>query len=81
MTFNSGQIPQGSKIFIHRKVYNDVLAGLKDKYNSWKVGRGQDESVHQGPLITQKHKDSMHGKQLLNAPLDSLDNFNKYFVC
>src|SRR5690625_3834224 len=47
----------GSRIFVHRNVYDQVLAGIAAIANSVKLGGPKDDDVLIGPLISQKQLD------------------------
>ena len=52
---NSGQVCMaGTRIFVHRSIYDDVVAGLTRVAGSLKIGSGLDPSVNLGPLINDK---------------------------
>ena len=44
----------GSRIFVQRGIYDQVVEGIAGIANSLKLGGPQDEGVHIGPLISQK---------------------------
>jgi len=51
--FNHGQCCcAGSRLYIERKVYDDVLAGVSDHAEHIKVGRGLAEDTEMGPLVS-----------------------------
>jgi phenylacetaldehyde dehydrogenase len=55
---NSGQAcVAGSRIFVHRKVYDQFVEGVAQFANSLKVGDSLDESTDLGPLISPKQLD------------------------
>ncbi len=49
----------GSRLYAHRNVYEDVLAGLSARANSIKVGPGLDDSSEMGPLISAEHREKV----------------------
>jgi aldehyde dehydrogenase (NAD+) len=52
---NSGQACiVGSRLFVHRKVYDQVVAGISAIAKSMVLGSGLDPATHLGPLITAK---------------------------
>jgi aldehyde dehydrogenase (NAD+) len=51
----------GSRIFVHRNVYDQVLAGIAAIANSVKLGGPKDDDVLIGPLISQKQLDRVVG--------------------
>ncbi|MFW0786775.1 aldehyde dehydrogenase family protein [Gordonia sp. CPCC 206044] len=44
----------GSRIFVHRNVYDQVLEGIAGVANSLNLGGPKEEDVHIGPLISDK---------------------------
>jgi phenylacetaldehyde dehydrogenase len=60
--FNHGQCCcAGSRLYIEQKVYDDVLAGVADKANTIKVGRGLDPDTEMGPLVSQEQLERVSG--------------------
>jgi phenylacetaldehyde dehydrogenase len=52
---NSGQVcVSGSRLFVHRKIFQQVVDGIAMVAKSMKLGRGLDPATHLGPLISQK---------------------------
>jgi len=51
----------GTRLFVHRKVYDAVLAGVAQIAQSLKVGPPQDPDTMIGPLISAKQKDRVMG--------------------
>lgn len=50
---NSGQIcAAGSRLFIHEKVYDQVIEGVSRRANALKVGSGLKPGVEMGPLVS-----------------------------
>ena len=50
--FNSGQIcAAGSRLYVHEKVFDEVVAGIVEFAAKLKVGRGDDPDVVMGPLV------------------------------
>jgi phenylacetaldehyde dehydrogenase len=51
--FNHGQCCcAGSRLYVEHKVYDDVLAGVADRAEQIKVGRGLDPDTEMGPLVS-----------------------------
>jgi phenylacetaldehyde dehydrogenase len=51
----SGQMcVAGSRVYAHRKVYDEVVEGLSEHARNLKLGSGFDPSVHLGPLVSAK---------------------------
>ncbi|MBD0417383.1 aldehyde dehydrogenase family protein [Oryzicola mucosus] len=58
---NSGQVcAAGTRLFVHRKVYDEVLEGVIERAKALKVGPGLEPGVDMGPLIS----DVQHAKVL-----------------
>ncbi|HPF27828.1 MAG TPA: aldehyde dehydrogenase family protein [Steroidobacteraceae bacterium] len=56
--FNSGQVcVAGSRLYVHHKLYDKVLAGVVDYARKLKLGNGLDPSVQLGPVVSAKHAD------------------------
>jgi phenylacetaldehyde dehydrogenase len=56
--FNSGQVcVAGSRLYIHKKVYDDVLAGVADIAANMKLGHGLNPEVQIGPLVNRTQAD------------------------
>lgn len=50
---NSGQICVcGSRLILHRSIYDEFVAALKAEIESWKIGNALDEDTRLGPLIS-----------------------------
>lgn len=59
---NSGQVcVAGSRLFVHPKVIDEVLAGLADYAATLKVGPGLDPANHLGPLVSGGQLDRVLG--------------------
>jgi acyl-CoA reductase-like NAD-dependent aldehyde dehydrogenase len=55
---NTGQMCMaGSRLFVHRKVFDKVVAGIGDIARSLKVGSGFDAATAIGPLISLKQQE------------------------
>lgn len=51
--FNQGQVcTAGSRLFIHKKVYDNVLADMTSYAQKLKQGPGMDDSTEIGPLVS-----------------------------
>jgi phenylacetaldehyde dehydrogenase len=51
--FNHGQsCTAGSRLFVHRKVYDQVVEGMVDASRQIKLGEGLDEDTEMGPLVS-----------------------------
>ena len=55
---NQGEVcSAGSRIFVQRPVYDDVLAGLVDEARAITLGSGLDPDVTMGPLVSATHRE------------------------
>lgn len=55
--FNQGQIcTAGSRLFVHKKAYDNVVADLVSYSKSIKQGAGLDPNTQMGPLVTEKQQ-------------------------
>jgi phenylacetaldehyde dehydrogenase len=60
--FNHGQCCcAGSRLYIESKVYDDVLAGVADRAEHIKVGRGLDPDTEMGPLVSAEQLERVTG--------------------
>ncbi|UVJ42029.1 aldehyde dehydrogenase family protein [Pseudomonas sp. LS1212] len=56
--FNHGQVCcAGSRLYVHRKHFDNVVADIAGIANGMKLGNGLDPSVDMGPLISAKQQD------------------------
>ena len=56
--FNHGQVcTAGSRLFVERPIYDDVIDGLAEVANSFVLGSGFDEASQMGPLVSAKQRD------------------------
>ncbi|MFD2472038.1 aldehyde dehydrogenase family protein [Amycolatopsis silviterrae] len=51
----------GSRLYAHRSVYDDVVAGLADRARSIKLGPGLDPATEMGPMISPEHREKVLG--------------------
>jgi acyl-CoA reductase-like NAD-dependent aldehyde dehydrogenase len=57
---NSGQVCfAGSRLYIHDKIYDAVVAGLAQAGSALKLGNGFDPDTHLGPLISGPQRDKV----------------------
>ncbi|MEM1097493.1 MAG: aldehyde dehydrogenase family protein [Planctomycetota bacterium] len=64
--FNHGQCCcAGSRLFVHRDVYDEVVAGVAEHAKNLKVGSGFDADTDMGPLVSKEQQDRVAG--YLNA--------------
>ncbi|TWT59993.1 aldehyde dehydrogenase family protein [Rubinisphaera italica] len=53
--FNQGQVcSAGSRLFIQKGIYDDVVAGVSEIAKNLKVGNGFHESTQMGPLVSRE---------------------------
>jgi aldehyde dehydrogenase (NAD+)/phenylacetaldehyde dehydrogenase len=60
--FNSGQVCYaGTRLYVHRSVYEDALAGIAAVAASQKLGPSHDPSSQLGPLISARQHEKVTG--------------------
>jgi phenylacetaldehyde dehydrogenase len=60
--FNAGECcVAGSRLYVERPVYDEVVAGVKREAESIKVGRGTDPDTQMGPLVSREQFDRVTG--------------------
>ncbi|MGH8269663.1 MAG: aldehyde dehydrogenase family protein, partial [Steroidobacteraceae bacterium] len=60
--FNSGQVcVAGSRLFVQRKIFDEVLEGVSEASRSIVLGPGLDERTQMGPLVSQEQRDRVLG--------------------
>ncbi|HUK02219.1 MAG TPA: aldehyde dehydrogenase family protein [Steroidobacteraceae bacterium] len=60
--FNSGQVcTAGSRLFAHRKVFDQVVEGVSAAAQTIKLGPGLDPSTQMGPLVSKEQQDRVLG--------------------
>jgi phenylacetaldehyde dehydrogenase len=60
--FNQGQVCcAGSRLYVQRKHFDNVIADIAGIANGMKLGNGLDPSVQMGPLISAKQQDRVTG--------------------
>ncbi|WP_220815192.1 aldehyde dehydrogenase family protein [Pseudomonas paralcaligenes] len=60
--FNQGQVCcAGSRLYVQRKHFDNVIADIAGIANGMKLGNGLDPSVDMGPLISAKQQDRVTG--------------------
>ncbi len=58
---NAGQVcVAGSRVYVQRSVYQDVLDGLAEAASGLKLGPGLDPESQMGPLVSASHRESVH---------------------
>ncbi len=59
---NAGQVcVAGSRLYVHKDVFDKVVDGVTDMAKKLKVGPGQDPETQMGPLISQKQLERVSG--------------------
>ncbi|MGH8150244.1 MAG: aldehyde dehydrogenase family protein [Steroidobacteraceae bacterium] len=60
--FNSGQVcTAGSRLFAHKKVFDQVLEGLAGAAQAIRLGPGLDPKTEMGPLVSKEQQDRVLG--------------------
>jgi aldehyde dehydrogenase (NAD+)/phenylacetaldehyde dehydrogenase len=60
--FNSGQVCYaGTRLYVHRSIYDQVLEGIAAVGRAQKIGRSSDPGSQLGPLISARHHEKVHG--------------------
>ncbi|HZU68468.1 MAG TPA: aldehyde dehydrogenase family protein [Ktedonobacteraceae bacterium] len=60
--FNQGQVcTAGSRLFVHKSVYEQVVQGLADAANKMNLGAGIDQATDIGPLVSQEQLERVTG--------------------
>lgn len=55
--FNAGQVcGAGSRLYVHKVVYDEVLAGIARIAGSLKIGPGLDPATEMGPLVSEEQR-------------------------
>ncbi|MFC4565088.1 aldehyde dehydrogenase family protein [Nocardiopsis mangrovi] len=58
--FHSGQVcSAGSRIIVHEEIHDAFTAELARRADRVRLGRGQDEGVRCGPLVSAEHRDKV----------------------
>jgi phenylacetaldehyde dehydrogenase len=56
--FNAGQVcAAGSRLYVHRKIYDQVLEGVGAAADAIKLGPGLDPATEMGPLVSQEQQE------------------------
>jgi acyl-CoA reductase-like NAD-dependent aldehyde dehydrogenase len=59
---NQGEVcSAGSRVFVHRSIYDDVLQGMTDFAAGIKLGSGLDPDTTMGPLVSAQQRDRVQG--------------------
>lgn len=60
--FNTGQVcVAGSRLYVHRSVFDRVVNGIADIARGMKLGHGLDAGTQIGPLVSRKQADRVAG--------------------
>jgi phenylacetaldehyde dehydrogenase len=60
--FNHGQCCNaGSRLYIQRDAYDEVVEGVAERAKSIKVGSGMDSGTHMGPLVSEEQFEKVLG--------------------
>lgn len=60
--FNAGQVcAAGSRLFVHRSLFDEVVDSVATRAKTIKVGAGNDPQSQMGPLISKKHLGRVEG--------------------
>jgi phenylacetaldehyde dehydrogenase len=60
--FNAGQVcVAGSRLYVQRKIFDQVVEGIAAQAKSIKLGHGLDPSTQMGPLVSRKQADRVAG--------------------
>jgi (Z)-2-((N-methylformamido)methylene)-5-hydroxybutyrolactone dehydrogenase len=60
--YNTGQACNaGSRLFVHKDQYDDVLAGLSEAAGKARLGAGLDPDTQMGPLISAEQEERVRG--------------------
>ena len=60
--FNSGQVcTAGSRLFAHKKVFDQVLEGLSSAAQNIRLGPGLDPKTEMGPLVSKEQQERVLG--------------------
>ncbi len=60
--FNHGQVcTAGSRLYVPRALYSQVVEGVAQVANSLVLGSGFDEKTQMGPLVSARHRDKVAG--------------------
>lgn len=60
--FNTGQIcAAGSRLFVHERVYDEVMGGVIERAKSLKIGPGAEPDTFMGPLVSAQQLERVAG--------------------
>ncbi len=59
--FNTGQVcVAGSRLYVHREVFDKVVNGIADIARGMKLGHGLDATTQIGPVVSRKQAERVH---------------------
>ena len=59
---NAGQVcVAGSRLYVHKKVFDRIVEGVVDRAKKLKVGAGLEPDTQMGPLVSQRQLDRVSG--------------------
>jgi len=60
--FNHGQCcAAGSRLYVHKDIFDDVVEGVADRAKNIKMGHGLHADTEMGPLVSQEQKNRVNG--------------------
>lgn len=60
--FNQGQVcTAGSRVYVQRKIFDEVVHGMAQVAEGMKIGSGFDPSTQLGPVVSKRHFDRVMG--------------------
>jgi phenylacetaldehyde dehydrogenase len=60
--FNAGQVcVAGSRLYVHRAIFDQVMEGVVAYAQGLKLGHGLDPETQMGPVVSKKHADKVAG--------------------
>ncbi|WP_416908051.1 MAG: aldehyde dehydrogenase family protein [Polymorphobacter sp.] len=60
--FNGGQVCiAGSRLYVHRKIHDQVVEGVAAQAKALKLGHGLDPETQMGPLVSARHAERVEG--------------------
>lgn len=60
--FNAGQVcAAGSRLYVHRNIYDQVLEGVSEAANSIRLGPGLAKETEMGPLVSREQQERVLG--------------------
>ncbi len=60
--FNQGQVcTAGSRLYVHKKIFDNVVEGLAGVASSFKLGSGLNPDTNMGPLVSQEQLERVLG--------------------